>query len=1058
MAIFTAIGSAVAGALFAAGTAAYAITASVVGAVAAFGAQLAFSYLTRPKAREYSAVQGEKQFGGDVPAGALFGKGKVVGQFAKYMKWGSGNKYNLFAYVLSNGWCDGLEPYCYFYGERHVLLPQTVDGNEQEKYHVDGFDDNIVIRFHDGRPGQLTDERMLEISSTTDNTWTTTDRLSGMAYVTIELRYDSDTLNKGMPEFEWVMRGLRCYDWRKDSTVAGGSGAHRLNDSSTWEYTENPAVQRFNYQIGIRGLISSRTIIGEGKSIGQLDLDTYTAAANVSDQDRTVEGRTFKRYQSGIYVTGHDDHTEILAEFDDAMAGYAVNRRGLSGIIVGAAQIPVMELDADDIDMERGKAVRYRKSVYEKFNHLSGQFISIEENWNPASLDPIHVNTDVASDKRVSQTSNDFLQVSDPDVAQYLLTVRYRQQRLGGSITLPVLRNAGFRVQEGDWVTYRGRDWLVNEWQIDESADITLILVETSVDIYDDETIDPGPIIIPSSPPINAALLTTIQNLNVEIGSVIGPEGYEIPALRCTWTPPADPTIVTVRFEYVIGDDPVGETIYRDRTDDAEAGEYLITKEVVPFARHTVRATITTTPPRFTTFTAWVTTADPTGPMQVYPPGLVENIEEFVGESTEWLRTGVRELIDNVKQSALLTIDQDAANYNDKQILRRELKSGLGRERAAWSEAIFVATGPGSAIAQRLETLEVEIDEKASVVALNALTARVDVTEDGISALVSDVTQLEIEIGTKASVTALDALVLRVDETEDSILLQAGQITSIEAELDDKASASTVLALSNTVSAQGDDITALSDLVGLVEAQVGDVTASGVFRVQAQASPGDGWARIGFQASADDGVTFETAAAYLDARTTGAIRSRFGVVADQFFVTDGTNEASPLVFQGGVLMTDELRAGDAFIANLIANDLTVLGTSNLDFGAVTDFPNTGEISWSLGGNFGWTTIDSITVPGAMTGGIMQIVLAMNLSDQGRAQMRVYRPDLDFTLYLSGVVENSGSGGSLYVDIHRMDPYSSETSVTYNIQVQSFDRVVGASTSVTGSVVLFYGKR
>jgi hypothetical protein len=46
----------------------------------------------------------------------------------------------------------------------------------------------------------------------------------------------------GRPRFGFVLKGKLCYDPRLDSTVAGGSGAHRWDDPSTWEWSENAAV------------------------------------------------------------------------------------------------------------------------------------------------------------------------------------------------------------------------------------------------------------------------------------------------------------------------------------------------------------------------------------------------------------------------------------------------------------------------------------------------------------------------------------------------------------------------------------------------------------------------------------------------------------------------------------------------------------------------------------------------------------------------------------------------------------------------------------------------
>ena len=264
MAIFTAIGGAIAGALFAGS----ALAATVISGALAFGANLLVSYLTRPKKRSYTAVQGEVQFGGNVPVGAMFGTGLVKGQRAYYTKWGSGNKYNAELFILSNGWCEGLEPEVYFYGKRHVLTPVAAISNEVARYQVVGFGDKLTIRFYDGRPGQAADGRLVSVSSSSGSPWKSTSTCAGMAYVIVEREFDESLFEQGVPDISFILRGLRLYDPRKDSTVAGGSGAHRVNNRATWEFSQNPALQRLNYQLGLRGLIQTRTLIGEGKSLG----------------------------------------------------------------------------------------------------------------------------------------------------------------------------------------------------------------------------------------------------------------------------------------------------------------------------------------------------------------------------------------------------------------------------------------------------------------------------------------------------------------------------------------------------------------------------------------------------------------------------------------------------------------------------------------------------------------------------------------------------------------------------------------------------------------------
>ncbi|MCO5962371.1 phage tail protein [Sinorhizobium meliloti] len=736
MAIFTGIATAIAGALFGGS----ALATSLIGGALAFGAKFAIGKIQAAKQvkQKHTAVQGEIQFGGDVPVGTLFGGGKTKGQRAFYAKWDKGNKRNAEVFILANGWCDGLEPYVYMYGEKYTLVAQATIGNEVARYGVQGFIDGdgnsaIEIRFYDGRPGQGVDQRLVDVTATLGNKWKATSKLSGMCYVVVERYYHLEFFRdagKGKPDIDFVLRGLREYDPRKDSTVAGGSGTQRLNDPATWVHTKNPAVHRLNYQLGLRALVSGRTLIGEGKSLGQIDLATYFVAMNVCD---TLRANGKKTYECSLFVSGDDDHTEVLKQFDDAMAGYGLNRRGLSGVIPGAPQIPVKDLTAADIPIDRAKDVQFRPSAFERFNHLSGQFTSIESMWNPESLKPVYVNADIAADGRNRQTSVDFLQVTDPDIAQYLLNIRYRQNRMGGKATVPVSRRFGLAVQEGEWITWRGKSWLISEWRADERLRITLVLSETSAEIYDDDGIEPGPIVIPPTPPINPSLLSTVQNFNVAVGMINGAQGYDTPALLFTWTPPDDPTITAVRFVYQIE----GTTeLFEDQCTSPEDGLFRTTKNVVSGKVYNARATITTVPDRLRTFTPWVTTAQPTG-LQTLLTGLqqlqddaLNRFKELQQEMDDYLRPTVQQILDAFSLEGAVG-----------QVQRQELRAELGNALAQIIEERRVRVSETEALAQSITILTASIATTAARV-ISEETARANAD----SALASSITGVSADV------------------------------------------------------------------------------------------------------------------------------------------------------------------------------------------------------------------------------------------------------------------------------------------------------------------------
>lgn len=603
MAIFTAIGTAVAGALFAGS----ALAATVISAGLAVGAQLAVSYFTRQKQKASTptatteprtAISGAVQFGADVSRWVVYGKAAVRGHQQYYAAYGPGDKYNAEVFVLADGWNQGLEPEVIFYGEKHTLVSATKTGSEDEHWKVGGFGDLISIRFYSGKPTQVADTKLVTDTASLDNPFTSSMKFTNQSYVVVEKTYDKDKFADGEPQMTFVLKGLRCYDWRLDSTVSGGSGAHRVDDESTWAWTPNPAVCRFNYQIGLRGRLSGRTLVGMGLPTSALHLASYTVAANACDATRTVGGRTIATYQIGMMVDADMDHTEVLRDFDDAMAGYTLNASGLSGIIVGAPQIVAHTITVDDVRMDAQKTLRNRRDTKDLYNHMTGTFLSPEALWNAESLDPVKVNADVSADKRQRSLAYDFTQVFDPDVAQYLLNIRYRQGRKGAYAMLPVSNRMAFQVEAGDWVTYNSKTWIVMGRRFGDGG-YMLELAETGADVYSETGITAGPVITAPSPPAFVDP-PTVSNLAVQAVTVSG--NNDIPGLKVTWTPPDDPRVDAVVLEYRIA----GETdAQRVRDDSPEDGVMIITG-LASGADYEVRATFNTTPARVTQWTSWV--------------------------------------------------------------------------------------------------------------------------------------------------------------------------------------------------------------------------------------------------------------------------------------------------------------------------------------------------------------------------------------------------------------------------------------------------------------------
>lgn len=110
-----------------------------------------------------------------------------------------------------------------------------------------------------------------------------------------------------------------------------------------------------------------------------------------------------------------------------------------------------------------------------------------------------------------------------------------------------------------------------------------------------------------------------------------------------------------------------------------------------------------------------------------------------------------------------------------------------------------------------------------------------------------------------------------------------------------------------------DGLAAQAGIISAVQASVGLLSADGLFQMTAEAGSGDVVARLVAQVRATAGDAWESAGYVIEAGFTGGDPglpfSKFIINADQFVVTDGTNESLPLVFEGGVLKLNVANIG-----------------------------------------------------------------------------------------------------------------------------------------------------
>ena len=161
------------------------------------------------------------------PIPVVYGKRKVGG-VRVFVSTGGGkkNEYLYMAIVLSEGNIEAID---------QIYV--------NDKLHTHNDYSNLITV--DKKLGG-DDQGYSNLLSGADDSWGTSHRLRGVAYLAIRIKYDQDVFG-GIPEVQCVIRGRKVYDPRKDSTSSVydsslGVSTHRSDQSSTWQYSTNPGL------------------------------------------------------------------------------------------------------------------------------------------------------------------------------------------------------------------------------------------------------------------------------------------------------------------------------------------------------------------------------------------------------------------------------------------------------------------------------------------------------------------------------------------------------------------------------------------------------------------------------------------------------------------------------------------------------------------------------------------------------------------------------------------------------------------------------------------------
>src|SRR5690606_21783594 len=256
--------------------------------------------------------------------------------------------------------------------------------------------------------------------------WGSDYKLSGQAAIGWSFKFDKEgkVFASGLPLQGAIGQWVKAYDPRKDSTQPGGSGAHRLGNESTYEYTANPALHAGMYAYG-RYQNGKRTI-GMGLPADGIEWAVVSAWANVCEANNWT--------MFGVVYEPGDRWANLK---DICFAGGAEPVAGGKLSFKYAAPVIALDTVTDDDLTDDIASVMAMQSFRDRINTAVPKYRSAAHNWEIVDAEPVVNATFLAEDGEEKRETWPFNFVTGVNQAAVLAAYRIWETRELAPITLP---------------------------------------------------------------------------------------------------------------------------------------------------------------------------------------------------------------------------------------------------------------------------------------------------------------------------------------------------------------------------------------------------------------------------------------------------------------------------------------------------------------------------------------------------------------------------------------------------------------------------------------------
>ena len=243
-----------------------------------------------------------------------------------------------------------------------------------------------VMNLHHGAASQTADPMLVASVSN----WTSAHRLDGVCYIAAHFGYDKEGMWSGIPQLTVQVRGKKVFDPR-DNTQTFGT-------VSTYKHSDNPALCFLDY-------VTNDTY-GKGLTASQINMTTFTAAANVCDTKVDQPYFNGSAVNTTFTATSGNDYLAIDGTF--ANSNWFQNKIGeVLSLYDSDGNGVITEAEIKEVHRDQFFDQSAQYLVY--INELFTQSYTAEEGTSLAKVKRFHCNGYLDTNKNVMDNAKELL-------------------------------------------------------------------------------------------------------------------------------------------------------------------------------------------------------------------------------------------------------------------------------------------------------------------------------------------------------------------------------------------------------------------------------------------------------------------------------------------------------------------------------------------------------------------------------------------------------------------------------------------------------------------------